>query len=489
VPVTPRIGTPPRRGRPSSLGAKFGEVAAVLGYELHGWQRHAAQVSLTLEARERAAGRSARRLRSSVVGVVVGRQSGKSAWAECRVWLQCLAPDLELGHLVGGSVADQHAGWLAQDRASALRQWDEAVERIAYSDYAPLIRRVRRQRGDEGVIFENGSTVRVVTPSRMGARGQSLDLVLTDEALAHPAELLAALAPTMAQRDGVAGSFGAQLVALSTAPIDETRSGMFVQLREMGRRAVADGETSTCWLEWSAEPGVDIYDPAVWRAACPTLDLAGGITSDFLAMQAELLDRETFAAEYLGIGSLGPGQSVVDLEAWAAAPAEPVATEGVVLGVDARPDGLGAAVVAASRSGPVVGLEVVEHAQGTGWLPGRVAELARRHGAPVVVDRNGPAGWLAAALEGVEVIRASTPDVIAAAALFVDAVSRGEVAHMRDPRLDASVEHAVRRRSGDRWAFDRAAADASPVVAASLAHWWALTAPAPAPPPAAPAVY
>ena len=392
--VLPRVGTPRRSSQPT-LGPLLVDVSTALGWEAHPWQRHAADVSLQLR-RRRGAGVSSRRLAAQVAAVLLGRQQGKSAWAQSRAWLQCLLPDLDVAELVGGRVTAQHVGWLAQDRSSALRTWDEAVDRLLASVYATAVVRVVRQRGDERVVFANGSTLRVVTPSRVGPRGLALDLVVLDEALAHPAELFAALSPTMAARDGAAGSIGAQLVALSSAPADEHRSTLLVSLREQGRRAVAERDASTCWLEWSAEPGCDVYDERQWALACPTLDQPGGVSTAYLRMQAQTLDRDVFAVEYLSLPTLGPSAHCVDLDAWATAGVVPLRDE-VVFAVDGRPDSTAAAVVAVGRdpySGRI-GIEVVDmRADGVDWVPGRLVELTERHAASVVVASAGPLGWV-----------------------------------------------------------------------------------------------
>ncbi len=473
--VRPRIGTP-RTSRPT-LGVQFAEVLAGLGYDPHPWQSYAGDVSLELRRRPVGRGRarlSPRRLAARQVGIVLGRQGAKSSWLEGRAWLQCLLPDLDgVAEAVGAPVGPQRVGWLAQDRASALRQWAEAVDRLMDSPFAGLVRKPRLQRGDEQVTFTNGSVLRVVTPSRVGPRGLSLDLVVLDEALAHPVDLLAALAPTQAQRDGAAGSIGAQLVAASSAPLDEQRSSLLVALREQGRRAVAERDRSTCWLEWSGAPGADPYDRRTWAQACPTLDAPGGIPSDFLALQAEVLDVSTFACEYLSMSGMGPAMRCIDLDAWAQAP-HGVLGEDIVLAVDGRPDAESATVVAGGRAGDVLGVEVLELDGGADWVADRAVELAARWSAPVVVAATGPLGWLVPVLEraGVRVVVASASDVLGAAAGFATAVVQGRVCHQRDPRLDEAVAAATRRRAGDRWAFDRTCpVDLSPLVAASLALW------------------
>jgi hypothetical protein len=452
------------------LGGELARVARTLGDGLNTWQRHVGDVSLELEASVRR-GRRLRRLSARYVGAVVPRQCGKSYVVRARAVLSCVLPELEVGRLVGGRVGAQHVGWLCQDRAAALRPWLECVDAVMSGPYRELVRKVRLQRGDEVVAFGNGSTLRPVTPSRTGPRGHSFDLVVLDEALAHDAALLAALAPTQAARDSAPASLGAQLFVVSTA--GDERSTLLHRLGELGRRAVLTGDDERVWFEWSTTDADDPYDPAVWRATIPTLDRAGGISSAFVALQAEALDVAEFRREYLCLHSARPADPVLDVDGWLEAPRAPVDGDSVVFAIDATPACTSSALVVAAPAVDGYAVDVVDARPGVEWITPAVVERARRWAAPVVVVVSGPVGWLIPRLEGagVDVVAVQGRDVLAAAAGFAELVAGRHVAHRRDPRLDSAVDAARRRHSGDRWAFDRSAGDLSPLVAASLAVW------------------
>jgi hypothetical protein len=200
------------------------------------------------------------------------------------------------------------------------------------------------------------------------------------------------------------------------------------------------------------------------------------VSTAYLRMQAQTLDRDVFAVEYLSLPTLGPSTHCLDLDAWATAGVVPLVDD-VVFAVDGRPDSTAAAVVAVGRdpySGRI-GVEVVDlRADGVDWVPGRLVELTERHDARVVVAAAGPLGWVIPSLrrDGVRLTVASSSDVLTAAAVFASGVATGSVGHAHDPRLDEAVWAAVRRRSGDRWAFDRTCpTDLSPLIAASLGVW------------------
>lgn len=477
--VKPRIGTP--RSQALTLGADLVRVAKELGFSPHEWQRYAGNVSLELTERprrgRRAAAGSKLKLAAGNVGAIVGRQSGKTAFAAARIALQCRLPDLPgVARRVGLDVIrPQKVAYTAQDRGNARLRW---LEHLAMLTSTPALQDriadVVLQRGAEVIKFKNGSEYGIVTPSRTGARGASLDLVIVDEALAHPSWLLAAMRPTMAQRDSAIGCIGAQFVVVSNA--GDERSSMLADLRELGRRAVIEGDRSRCWLEWSAPDDCDPYDERVWYATLPTLNQDDGIGIEYLRAEAETMNTDDWSREYLCITTSRDLSPLIDAEVWATLPNLTIPVNSpVVLGVDATWERTSAAIVAATSLGDDVAVEVIAQHGGVDWLADRVVQLAADHpNARVVVDKTGPASVIIPTLEraGVEHVIVSTAQVTEAAAMLVDLVASGHVGHGADPRLDAAVINASRRKVGERWAFKRSGAvDPSPLIAASLAMW------------------
>ena len=131
-------------------------------------------------------------------------------------------------------------------------------------------------------------------------------------------------------------------------------------------------------------------------AGLPDARPPGGISSDFLRLQAETLDRDTFSVEYLSLPSLGPATHCIDVDAWAMAPQVDFRDD-ITLAVDGRPRRQPARRSSPSgAAGDVIGVEVLEQADGVDWVPAALAELAARWSARVVVDRSGPIGWVLA---------------------------------------------------------------------------------------------
>ena len=259
-------------------------------------------------------------------------------------------------------------------------------------------------------------------------------------------------------------------MALSSAGDD--RSTLLNTMAEVGRRAVLEGDRTRHWYEWSAEPDADPYDPATWAAAIPTLDRPGGISTEFIRLQAETMDGDDFRREYLCLHTPRPAQQVIDPDRWEQAPSG--APRGaIVFGVDITPSGSAASLVAVGTDDRGHVIELVEAVGGIDWLTSATIQRAKRWDAPVVLDGTGPAAWLAPALEqaSVEVIRVKAGDVLAAASRFAVLVDEGRIVHLPDARFDAAIASAVRRRSGDRWGFDRNSGDVSALVAAALGVW------------------
>jgi hypothetical protein len=233
------------------------------------------------------------------------------------------------------------------------------------------------------------------------------------------------------------------------------------------------------YFEWSAVEGSDPADPATWWATMPALGHT--VREQTIAHEYERLDLADFCRAYLNWwpGEIPADWQVITEADWRALadpwsqPVDPVA-----FGADVTPDRSHAAIaVAGRRSDELDHAEVVDYRPGTGWVVGRLVELADRwHPCAVVVDDTGPAGSLVAPLEaaGLEVVKPSTRARAAADSGFYDAVTDTRTLRYRPhPALDAAVAGAAKRPLGDAWAWARRglSVDICPLVAVSLARW------------------
>jgi hypothetical protein len=101
----------------------------------------------------------------------------------------------------------------------------------------------------------------------------------------------------------------------------------------------------------------------------------------------------------------------------------------------------------------------------------------------VVVDPHAPGATTIRPLEdaGVDVLKPTSSDVAVSHGLFLDSLAGGRIRHQGQQELTAGMRALEARRLGGASAPERrgATADVSPAVAAELATWAILTAPAP----------
>lgn len=133
------------------------------------------------------------------------------------------------------------------------------------------------------------------------------------------------------------------------------------------------------------------------------------------------------------------------------------------------------AIIAAGRgdSGKVV-IDLIWYAEPRGCAA-RLGELSEKHDpVAVVVDGRSQAVTLLPQLAelGVLVTQPTTQEVAAAHGQFLDLVAEGGLEHLDQPPLTRAVADAMQRPLAGAQAWERSAgADASPLVAATLAVW------------------
>jgi hypothetical protein len=436
-----------------TLGGAVAAIATQLGRPLMPWQRQVADVALEVDP---ATGRLAYR----EVDLTTMRQQGKTT--------------LELAVMVHR--ARRWAGsrmlYGAQDRIHARAKWED--DHVAALGRSPFVGeyRVRYQRGDEAIRWRNGSWHGITAPGEKAGHSDVLDLAVVDEAWAHEGtQIEQGVSPTMVTRPQP------QLWVVSTAGTH--RSTYLRGKVDAGRARVGAGHRSTvAYFEWSAVEGSDPGDPATWWGCMPALGHT--VREETIAAEFERLDLADFCRAYLNWwpGEIPADWQVIAEADWLAlADAASAAVDPVAFAADVTPDRSAAAVaVAGVRLDGLGHAEVVDHRPGTGWVVGRLVELADRwQPCAIVVDDTGPAGSLVAPLEAaeLEVVKPTTRARAAADSGFYDAVVNGALRYVPRPALDAAVAGAAKRPLGDSWAWARRglSVDICPLVAVSLARW------------------
>ena len=449
----PPLYATPRDPTRDTLGGAVAEVAETLGTPLMPWQRQVADVAMELDPQTGL-------LAYSEVDLTTPRQSGKTTLElavlvhRCRTW------------------ARSRALYAAQSRIHAHKKWEyEHVATLQASEYAGEFD-LRRQRGDEAIRWHNGSLHGITAPGEKSGHSEVLDLAVVDEAWAHEdARLEQGLSPTMITRPQP------QLWVVSTAGTH--RSAYLRGKVELGRARVrASRRSAAAYFEWSAVPGSDPADPQTWWSCMPALGHT--VTEARIAAEFERLELADFCRAYLNWfpGDIPADWLVIGEADWTAlADAYSEAVDPVAFAADVSPERSHAAIATAGLRPDGLGhVEVVDHRPSTGWVVGRLVELAERW-APcaVVIDDTGPAGALIAPLEAaeIEVIRPTAKQRAAADGGFYDAVAEQALRYVPRPALDAAVAGAATRPLGDAWAWVRKglSTDITPLVAVSLARW------------------
>jgi phage terminase large subunit-like protein len=261
---TPRLQTKQLSNLQSRVN-EVNEFAKAVGVDLMPWQIHA----LTEMLRVNPDGTFARRTH----GILVARQNGKSALMRIR---------LLAGMFLWGEV------WLsmAQNRALALEHFTEAMKLVDENEWLRNeVKRLSRTNGKEFVELTNGGKWSVVAATRDGARGFTGNLWVDEiRDVTHDA-WKAATPVTRAVKN-------AQIVFTSNA--GDAHSEILNDLRN---RALSGHAKSMNFLEWSADPELDVMDRQAWLQANPAI---GHTIEENVIAEAALTDTpEMFRTESL----------------------------------------------------------------------------------------------------------------------------------------------------------------------------------------------
>ena len=361
--------------------------------------------------------------------------------------------------------------WPTAQRCAYTAQTGWDARRKLVDDQAPLLMgsplkiavdRVLRAAGNEAIVFKNGSRVDVLASTEAAGHGRTVDLGVIDEAFADlDYRREQALLPAMATRPA------AQILVVSTAG---TEASVFLKHKvETGRTAATAGDSKgIAYFEWSADPDADIDNPETWWGCMPAL---GHTISEKVVEHARATMSEgDFRRSYLNQWTVSSEQ-VIPAALWERVSLGNVKPDGrLTFAIDVTPDRSATSIGVSDDQGRV---ELVEHRSGVGWVVERVAELAKKFDAPVVLDGYGPAGSLVDALAatGVRVEKFSSREVSQACSTFFDAVADERVRVRSNEKINAAVAAVKRRISGDTWSWSRSdvSIDICPLMVVTLA--------------------
>ena len=362
--------------------------------------------------------------------------------------------------------------WTAHRTKTAKETFASMSGMAAAERVAPHISHVVRSRGDEAVVFTNGS--RILFGAREAGFGRGfadVGVLVFDEAQ---------ILTESAMEDMVASQNVAKnplTILAGTPPRPRDPGEVFTQVRS---EALSGDSEGTLYIELSADRDADLLDRSQWRRANPSFPHR---TSEraMLRMRKNLSD-DSFRREALGVwDEVSVHRPLVTAGQWKlmadVGPADGVRPDAV--GVDmshGRDISVGACWIEGENahveqvwagSDPVLCL---------GWLVERVGRRV-----PVVVDGASPAASLVPELKAkkCQVVVTSAANMAQACGLLENRISTDSLTHGAQPKLTDAILGARRRpiRDAGGWALDRSdpTSQIYPIVAATLALFGATT--------------
>ena len=346
-------------------------------------------------------------------------------------------------------------------------------------DLAKRVKSIYRAAGTEGIYFANGGCIEFQTRTNSGARGETYDVIIVDEAQELTYDQLDAIKPTtLASESG-----DPQMIFVGTPPNEKCSGDVFSDYHEAAHAGKAGG---MWWMEWSVDEVPDLTDrDAALELAYRTNPALGyRIREDVMldAIDSYVMKPDSFAREYLG--RWNPSMRVADFlitnMAWTATATKtaPSNVEKLAYGVRFTADGRSVSLAAAATTTAGVHVEFMRTeptVAGIGWL---VDWLVARKGkaAAVAIDGRADATDLAQQLIGAgmpkqAVMVARTQDAITADAMLVNAINDNTLTHLADPALTESALGATRRAIGKDGGYGFGGACPERLDACALAVW------------------
>lgn len=437
----------------STAWPKVRDTCLRLGWSFDGWQDGAGRLIL--------AKRSDGTYAADTIVFSIPRQVGKTYLVACIIFALCL---LEPGLTVI---------WTAHRKttsAETFRQFDSMARRPRV---APHIRQVLRGRGEERILFGNGSRILFGARESGFGRGMSdVDVLVLDEGQILPASTLEDMAATQ----NVAANPLTFVMGTPPRPRDD---GEFFALL---RQEALDGESEgTLYVEMSADRGGDPMDRAQWRKANASFPIRTTERA-MLRLRKKLKSDDSWNREALGVwDEIVKHFSPVPGALWA---------QQVDVG---PPDGMRPDALAVDMShGRHISVAAcwredadsahVEEVWAGADADAAVEWIAARAGrrVTVVVDSASPAASLAPLLRTrkVRVLVTSAADMGKACGQLVDKLGLGRLTHADQDAVNEAREGARKRAIGKAggWGYDRAdeSVDIAPLVAVTLALFGAL---------------
>jgi hypothetical protein len=362
--------------------------------------------------------------------------------------------------------------WTAHRVKTAKETFNSMSGLASQAKVAAHIKDVYRGRGDESILFVNGSRILFGAREAGFGRGFSgVDVLVFDEA-----QILS----ESAMEDMVAAQNVAPnplTILTGTPPRPKDPGEVFT----LARQEALDGDTDeTLYIELSADRNSDPMDRSQWRKANPSFP--SRTPERAMLRMRKNLSEDSFRREALGIwDELSRHQPVIKKSQWVTladvGPADGVRPD--CLGVDmshARQISVGACWNEQESSHVEEVWAGTDTAAAIDWI---VERAGRRM--PVLIDGMSPASAMIPDLKarGVNVSQSTAGDMAKGCGLFEDRAKTGTLTHGDQEALNNALEGARKRliRDAGGWGWDRSDPTSliHPIVAGTLALLGAAT--------------
>jgi hypothetical protein len=218
------------------------ETCRRLGWGFDGWQDGAAMLALGL--------RDDGEYAADTTVFSIPRQVGKTYLIGCIIFALCLMkPGLRVI-------------WTAQVKDTALETFGKFVDLAESPRVKPHIKATPRGKGDEAILFNNGSSIEFGARESGFGRGRTdVDVIVFDEGQ-H-------LSNNALENLGAAQNVAVNPLCfvIGTPPRPQDKGEWFTLLRQEALDGESDG---TLYIEFSADRGADPMDRDQWRKANPS---------------------------------------------------------------------------------------------------------------------------------------------------------------------------------------------------------------------------
>lgn len=391
---------------------------------------------------------------ADTIVISIPRQVGKTYLIGCIIFALCLMkPGLKVI-------------WTAQVKDTALETFDQFLTMSQRSKVKPHILKTPQGKGDEAIIFNNGSSIEFGARDSGFGRGRTdVDVIVFDEGQHLSNEAL----ENMGAAQNVADN--PLCFVMGTPPRPKDKGEFFTLLRQEALEGDSDG---TLYIEMSADRGADPMDRDQWRKANPSFPAR---TSEraMLRLRKKLKNPDSWRREALGIWDEVAKQfSPINGALWAEAidvgPPDATRPDGMAVDMSHDRQISVATCWLADTSAHVEEVWAgLDEAAAVEWI----AERSKRM--TVFIDSMSPAASMIPALKArrVKVLSGSSGEMARACGLTVSHLESGRLTHADQESLNDAREGARKRPIGQAggWGYDRkdGSVNIHPLVAASLA--------------------